>query len=87
MTTTKHMPATPLPWSRKDGHYQRVRTEDIDYFIHAANAYPRLVKTLKDARRDLWRALGGDDDAANAKRADYVCSGIDALLRELGEKE
>ena len=42
----KQKPETPLPWSRKAGHYQRVRSQDIDYFIHAANAYPKLVEAL-----------------------------------------
>lgn len=63
-------PSTPLPWSKKDGHFQRVSDQDIDYFIHAANAYPKLIAALISARNAT-----DDTDEHGA---------IDALLGELG---
>lgn len=35
---------------------------------------------------DLWNALGGNDDDANAERAERACNPCRALLRELGEE-
>lgn len=42
-------PTTPLPWKKADGHFQHVTGDDLDYIIHAANAYPGLVEILKVA--------------------------------------
>lgn len=78
---TAKKPATALPWSRKDGHYHHVRTEDIDYFIHAANAYPKLVEAL----RTLTDSLAWEE-----RRSGTTYSGADTahlLLRSLGEAE
>ena len=79
---TKHTPATPLPWSRKDGHFQHVMGLDIDYFIHAANAYPRQVI----AARELLEALDREHSGELGVEATAAANRLDALLRELGEE-
>ena len=89
--TTKHQPATPLPWS-EPVNYGNVSFEiqscsqqvlvgkkwtiqDVRYVSHAANAYPRLVQALQD--------LLPDPEASNYTKAEQRAS---ALLRELGEE-
>ena len=44
-----HKPNTPLPWDEKT-----IFAWDIEYLIHAANAYPKLVKFTQEcvARAD-----------------------------------
>lgn len=37
-------PATPLPW-KSAGHFVAME-KDAAYIVHAANAYPGLIKTL-----------------------------------------
>lgn len=77
-------PATPLPWTKTDGHFQRVTGKDIDYFVHAANAYPRLVEALREAEKNFRYAAWLErnkkyaaDLTAHADKCEYV-------LRELG---
>ena len=50
------------------------RIADAEYLVHAANAYRKLVRALREARLHLHQ-----DDGHVAE--------IDALLRELGEIE
>ena len=56
--TTKHKPATPLPWTSG-----AIGRNDHPYMLHAANAYPRLVEFVRtrQGRTDadaLLRDLG-----------------------------
>ena len=46
--------------------------------LRAVNA--ELREALANAERDLWRALGGDDDKENAERANRVCAAYRAAL-------
>src|SRR5882672_7676753 len=41
------------------------RVQNAAYLVHAANAYPKLVENLRLAKRRLWSAMGGSDDADN----------------------
>ena len=98
-TMAKPAPATPLPWTvhkqTKFGYEIRdARTKNVAsradklnaaYIVHACNNYPRLVEALRDCSARLWHAMGGSDDAENKDRADKMCKGYNALLRELGE--
>ncbi len=43
-------------------------------------AAPDLLKALKEARRDLFEALGGHDDEQNEMNANSVCNYIDAAI-------
>lgn len=55
--TTKHAPATPLPWipsvkgilstTGNDVAYVYFEFKDTGYIAHAANAYPKLVEALR----------------------------------------
>lgn len=81
MTPVKHQPATPLPWRTSPARPAEVQQKSGVFTIGAANAYPKLVDALLDARAGMLRALnpvGGDAKCAEALR-------IDALLRNLGE--
>jgi hypothetical protein len=80
------MPATPLPWGHykdivsldrghsDDDYYLYCVEPDAAYIVHAANAYPKLVKALRQIAKP---ALGG-------KAQQYAAQ---AILRELGELE
>ncbi len=61
---------------------QGVSEEQLAAFVtHSANAYPKLVEALRDARTGMLRTLnpvGGDAKCAEVLR-------IEALLRDLGE--
>ena len=87
--TVKHQPATPLPFSAlKDNHVADVNGHDVAmvvgprdrrqqqaaYIAHAANAYPNVVRRVKDAVRFI------EEGAPLSAKA-----GLLALLRELGE--
>lgn len=92
--TTKHTPATPLPyWMAKTlvgdvvkyaigsgdkeiGVYDR--REDALFAYYAANAYPRLVEALHNAKDMLSNVASVERRAATARQ----CS---VLLRDLGE--
>ncbi len=88
--STNHKPATPLPWSVliEDGANAicgRIdpvtgkaipRGRDVAYIAHAANAYPQLVRALREAADNL--DYRGGKERADAYRA---------ILRELGEAE
>jgi hypothetical protein len=64
-------PVTPLPWRNSRGHIfgsngcdVARHPEDFDYLVHAANAFPHLVRALEKAWRDsrgltkeTWDAL------------------------------
>jgi hypothetical protein len=60
-----------------DGDEQEGIPLDLDahYIAHAANAYPKLVEALKEAKSDLAESASLQAAYFNA----------DALLRELGE--
>ena len=55
--STKHAPATPLPWHRYNQDRGSIHfgcaletitgDDDLDFAIHACNAYPKLIETLK----------------------------------------
>lgn len=86
--TTKHQPATPLPWlggqtitARKDpsGAYDRIsvaqrvnRPQDAAYIVHACEAYPKLAAFAQSI-------------AAEGHRLGTHAARAEALLRELGE--
>ncbi len=62
--TTKHTPATPLPWQGYTSGYdlsivarqhtlaekvcRGIGASDAAYIVHTANAYPRLVEALRE---------------------------------------
>jgi hypothetical protein len=54
--------------------------QDAAYIAHAANAYPKLVKALRQAIEDLAFPNQGPSGAAPAMER------ISALLRSLGEE-
>lgn len=82
--TTKHQPATPLPWKSVSGCLNpdfsmtldpSVHTADTAYIAHAANAYPRLVEAVRGLlAKDGWGVRTAGEQPARA------------LLRELGEE-
>ena len=86
--TTKIKPAQELPWttnhesviySQNKGSQRGAVAEygyqqDAAYICHTANAYPKLVKALREAADNL--AYRGGNERADA----YL-----AILRELGE--
>ena len=90
--TTKHQPARPLPWQVHDDTYVLAHNGssvlagecwnqiDAVYLVHAANAYPKLVDTLRLAQ-DTIEALDGDQDE------NIGGCPIKRLLRELGEDQ
>lgn len=68
----KHEPKTPLPWE-----YSTVKPldeDDVDYAIHAANSYPKLVAALK--------AIAADPDIMSVHRCMAVA---EVVLKEVGE--
>lgn len=85
--STKHTPATPLPWhihprdpamimdAPEHTVIGDVPKANAAYIAHTANAYPKLVDALR-AQLDFARAQG------NNKNATVIA----ALLRELGEE-
>jgi hypothetical protein len=90
--TTKHTPATPLPWHTEyavnivcsDGHEYDDREigaafKNASYLAHAANAYPRLVEDLQACVTQNADFEHMTDECAAAFRA------ARALLRELEE--
>ena len=88
--TTKHTPATPLPWkgpsSVKSSMFPpflirgEIPTADAAYIAHACNSYPKLVEALRDCAEWLCEAHQGSDqwERGHAARA---------LLSELGESK
>ena len=94
--TTKHTPATPLPYKylRDEGQFivdanqqivaeipcQGVPKNHGDYIVHSANAYPRNIALLKKIMRIYTNAASGARFAEQFPAAD-----VRALLRELGE--
>ena len=74
--TSKHSPATSLPWPGLIPEPNFAR-QDAAYIVHAANAYPKLVEAIKD---DLKSYLGDFPQ-------DHPATKLRALLRELGEAE
>ena len=91
---TAKQPATALPWEgpvnygvskfEVQGPHSRLATvdklPDAAYIVHAANAYPKLVKALRNLKEQV--------ECMNAQQAfgrDYEEAA--ALLRELGEAE
>jgi hypothetical protein len=84
------VPGTPLPWRVSPAKASEVQqasgvwsigtmgtdgAANAAYIAHCANAYPRLVEALKEAKADLAES--------DALQAAYF--NADALLRELGE--
>lgn len=98
--TTKHQPATPLPWTQpnrtsmklhpvdgggRHGFVVATQKQDAAYITHAANAYPKLVEALRDA------ILRHQD--MKHRLGGEIASSFErandariALLRELGEE-
>ena len=74
--TTKHKPATPLPWKPGNSEVTGIHAEDAAYMAHAANAYPSSIKFAKLIAKDA-DALSWEEMRDAAKD----------LLRELGEAE
>lgn len=84
---TTNRPAKPLPWivnqrhlviTAKDFHGVANFREDRDaaYAVHAINAYPELVKALRNTLNDRSTHL-------SKEQIDAILN----LLRELGEEE
>lgn len=89
MSTVKHQPATPLPFSTKDDDIiygadgsdagaPEVSDQNLAYVIHAANAYPKLVEAL---RKLVRQAMPDPDKATGAHIA------AASLLGDLGEEQ
>ena len=71
--TAKHSPATSLPWPGLIPEPNFAR-QDAAYIVHAANAYPKLVKYIKQLTDpDCFKDVAEEEARA--------------LLRELGEAE
>lgn len=72
--------------------YMDARSDgQAEYFVRAANAYPRLVEALREVRL-IAEAVDreGDDAVPAAYRAKTLADAVEvsnALLRELGEAE
>ena len=81
--TTKHAPATPLPWN--DTEF--TLTSDAGYIAHAANAYPKLVEALRKAIRELRiENVNADGEQKPNTPIAIVNEDFAALLRSLGEE-
>jgi hypothetical protein len=96
---TKHTPATPLPWKAvgpktAEQHVIMSATEnvgaflriDADYAAHAANAYPKLVKALRELvaeRNSIAEELADRNGITITDHGERERTY--ALLRELGE--
>lgn len=79
MTTTKHQPTTPLPWIGRPCDAEGNSSDgDLEYLLHAANAYPRLVEALKELAFRASEELADPQDVAEIGAANL-------LLRDLGE--
>lgn len=87
---TKHKPATGLPWVAAYGSSTirtfdgkgtvaaAIKSADVAYLAHTANAYPELVEALKAMRAAFWGTSHNEtEDAANEMAR--------ALLTKLGE--
>ena len=99
--TTKHTPATPLPWTpeihkrgkRTVGSLHQIRfhasDKDAAYIAHAANSYPLLVEALRvlQARIDACELGPVNTGREQADKIAEECAATRALLRELGEAE
>lgn len=88
--TTKHTPATPLPWTVANtsaligaNGLPAERHADQVYKAHAANAYPRQVQAGKELAQ-MARECIEKRDVSNVLLMDAVLR-MEALLRELGE--
>ena len=95
--TTKHTPATPLPWLAPVNygathfeiqgggpcrHIARTpRLQDAAYITHAANSYQKLVEALRELMRRADEYYGMGGDDA----APIERKAARALLRSLGE--
>jgi len=83
---TNAKPVTPLPWVTlpyKNGwrSFEEIKMDDA-YELHAANAYPRLVKELQNianADPSKW-----DDDMRDQFR-EWAQNRANSLLHDLGE--
>lgn len=93
MATTKHQPATPLPFriaeersdyaeivGPLDGTVAYASQEYAAYLAHAANSYPKLVEALRNLALRCDGAEGVRADGSNIDTAHAA-----GLLRELGE--
>ena len=91
--STKHTPATPLPWvhingsvvgqpAKRSGYSDKDRARDDSYRAHAANAYPKLVEAL----RDLMLRCDGEE-GVRADGSNIQTMAASALLQSLGELE
>lgn len=93
--TTKHKPATPLPFSRLEAfrvgmlRYDQLTDADRAEVERRANAYPRLVERAATLRSMLgWIAEHvSAADPLIYEAAIKEFGATDALLRELGEAE
>ena len=68
---TKHAPATSL--------------DVIEAFLHAANAYPKLVGALRSAMDAISAEYCGHDGQCGADVKGCYVRKFAALMRELGE--
>ncbi|MHB8413880.1 MAG: hypothetical protein ACYDB1_00600 [Acidiferrobacteraceae bacterium] len=79
--TVKHIPGTPLPWKPLDILEPLEAAQNAHYMIHAANAYPKLVETLKEL---MLRCDG--EEGVRADDSNIQTTAAAALLEELGER-
>jgi hypothetical protein len=92
--STKHAPATPLPWHRYNQdrgsiHFGRALEtitgdDDLDFAIHACNAYPKLIEILNMVTGDISN-LDPKYPASFESGMAFMMDKAEDLKKELGE--